>query len=346
VKLQRRQIAKRRQAEGVLGERWDPLAQEGTAGAAPYSYFERALGAWIEQTARPLGWLGVNAGARLDFDERFGTHLSPRLAVNGGLWEGGAVKAIYSEAFRTPSAFERYYADPMSFIAAKDLQPEVVRSVELAVEQRFGAQRLLLSLFRSWWSGMVVYEGLSEEEIASAIARGELDPSVTEAFTYKNVSQIDNYGLNLGLDGSVLDRRLRYGVGLTLAKAAMIEDEVESRLQGAAQVFGNAHASYDLGGSLPVLALAGRFTGTRPVVDATFENVDDAPAILELRASATGDVPRATGLSYRVSFDYNPTHCGPYAVGPVDSPVEGYTEQQLNPQPEYMLLVGLQYTLR
>jgi len=52
----------------------------------------------------------LNAGARLDIDERFGSHfsaarrarLAPRDAVE-------RAKLMYAEAFRAPTAFDIYY---------------------------------------------------------------------------------------------------------------------------------------------------------------------------------------------------------------------------------------------
>ena len=143
-------------------------------GTLSYEHLEAALGAYTQLTARPLSWLNLNAGARLDADERFGTHLSPRVAAVFSPWKGGAIKVLYSEAFRAPTAFERYYSDPMGTIAAPDLRPEIVRSVEGSVEQRLGTHRLLVGGFGSFWQDLVLMDSATPDEIAAAQARGEL----------------------------------------------------------------------------------------------------------------------------------------------------------------------------
>ncbi|HMJ10000.1 MAG TPA: TonB-dependent receptor, partial [Polyangiaceae bacterium] len=56
---------------------------------------------YVQQTYRPTRWLDLNAGARLDIDERFSSIVSPRGAVALTPFESTTVKAIYSQAFRS-----------------------------------------------------------------------------------------------------------------------------------------------------------------------------------------------------------------------------------------------------
>src|SRR5262249_43859890 len=71
-----------------------------------FSATEKLVGAYLQQTWTPIPLLAFNAGARLDLDERFAKQISPRVAASLRPWEGGTIKAIYSEAFRSPSYFE------------------------------------------------------------------------------------------------------------------------------------------------------------------------------------------------------------------------------------------------
>jgi len=125
--------------------------QDNLTGISPgkigvYSPTEKALAAYVQQTF----WLGhvaaLNGGARVDVDDRFGSHLSPRAAPSILPWRGGTLKLMYSSAFRAPTAFDIYYHDPTSQVAGgKGLKPESVRSVEASFEQRFGAKTLQLA---------------------------------------------------------------------------------------------------------------------------------------------------------------------------------------------------------
>ena len=100
---------------------------------------EYALAFYAQQTWRPVRWLGLNAGARLDDDQRFSGRgsLPARRRLKLTTWKGGTFKVIYSEAFRTPTSYETNYADGLTEIAALNLKPETVRSAEASIEHRF-----------------------------------------------------------------------------------------------------------------------------------------------------------------------------------------------------------------
>jgi outer membrane receptor for ferrienterochelin and colicins len=310
--------------------------QDGTTGdstvVAPYDESGSTLGAYVQQTLRPATWLSLNAGLRLDDDYQLGAHLSPRVAAVVPAWPGGTVKAIYSEAFRAPTFYERYYADGLSWIAAPDLKPETVRSIEGVVEQRLGANRLRVGLFQSWWNDLVLQVAATPEQIAAAQAAGTLPPGATEAQTYANASRVDSYGVNADWEGSGLHQRLRYGAGVTLAHSRQVSAGESTLLPAAAQAFGNVRASYQLGGRLPVLGLAARFVEPRPVSGSSDSPVPDAKRQVELRGAVTG--PISGGLSYRLSAGWALTDSSAYAVGP---------DGRYLPLPRFQVLAGLRY---
>lgn len=79
----------------------------------------------------------VHLGGRLDDFSTFGHTVSPRAAL---IWSPGkatTVKYIVGQAFRTPNAYEEYYADGITVTTGpRPLVPEHILSNELAVEQR------------------------------------------------------------------------------------------------------------------------------------------------------------------------------------------------------------------
>jgi outer membrane receptor protein involved in Fe transport len=309
-----------------------------------YQRLEGALGAYVQQIIHPWPWLTANAGARLDLDQRFGYHVSPRGAVSVSPWPQGTVKIIYAEAFRAPTGYELLYSDFSEQPPAPDLESEGVRSVEAAIEQRLGAQRFMVGAFRSWWLDMVSTVDLTAEEIAAAQARGDLDPSATEAYQYRNLAAVDSYGLHAAFDGGVRRWGLSYGIGATLARARQdLGDGEPLRLAAAAQLFGNARVAWAMGDDLPVLALAARHAGRRPVVDSEFDPTPFAPAQTELRATVSGPLPWLSGLSYRLSANYAFAGRGAYAIGPLVEPTADYARQELVPQRQIEVAVGLQY---
>jgi outer membrane receptor for ferrienterochelin and colicins len=282
---------------------------------------DKVFGAYLQQTWVPARWLNLNAGARLDYDQRFGSRVSPRFAASAPLWEGGTLKGIYSEAFRAPSWQESASALETQ-IPADNLRPETVRSVEGAVDQRLGSHRLLFGVFRSWWRDLVELHQLSAQEIHDAQLAGWLPlfPSLAPT-QYRNVSAIDNYGFNAGYEGTL--GGFRYGLNGTGAIARRGEMGIaDSPLVVAPQLFGNARIAYDFGDQLPTVALAGHYQGRRPGSRAfAFSPPPYAPALVELRLTVTGPVPGLKGLTYRASANYAFAEKGPYVIGPSQSQI-------------------------
>jgi outer membrane receptor for ferrienterochelin and colicins len=316
---------------------YDDAAEGLSTTPSSYDKDDTVVGAYLQQTARPASFLSLNAGLRLDHDPEFGSHLSPRVAAVVPAWPGGTVKAIYSTAFRAPSFYERFYSDATEQLGAPNLKPETVESLEGVVEQKLGADRVRLSVFSSWWDDLVVTVPASPTAVQTAMASGQLSAGAMNVLQYENASRVDSYGLNLDLEGSALLQKLRYGAGLTLADTS----SDGGNLAAAAQVFGNARVAYDLGGSLPVLALAARVEGPRPVSGTEFTPVPYAPTHVELRGTVSG--PLSGGLSYRLSASVARYDTSAYAVGPLDEQSATYTSQTLLLLPRYQVLLGLRY---
>jgi len=310
---------------------------------------------YLQQTFQLSSWLGLNGGARVDHDPRFTSVLSPRLAATSSVWEGGTLKVAYAEAFRGPTLFESEGAvngDPLNrLLSAPPLRPERVRSVEGSMEQKFGANRFLFGVYRSWWTNMVEQYFLSLPEKNQLVATGQLD--LTYGFSpvsqYRNIASIDNFGFNASWEG-ILSGRLRYGINATGAIAERIDDATgHSRpLTVAPHFYGNTRLAYDLDGGLPTLALAAQFSGSRiadRAFDGDFTSFPVAPPQLQLRATASGAVPFVKGLSYRASANYAFAERGPYVVGPVQQFIGYARSAELVPVDRFRVTVGLEYVI-
>jgi outer membrane receptor protein involved in Fe transport len=311
------------------------------------------LGPYLQQTWQPFTWLSMNAGARLDLDERFGQRLSPRGALGVQPWRGGTLKAIYSEAFRTPSWEESEWTSPRH-LRAGNLSPETVRSVETSVDQKLGVHHLLFGVFRSWWNEVVELHVLSNDEILDAQRRGELSFGSRVGSQFRNVSSIENYGFNAGYDGTLADGTFRYAANVTGAIARRAgAGEVEEPLAVAPQLFGNVRMSYSLPGQWPTVAVATHYLAKRPAdraFDAGFVPPPFAPPQLEVRGTLSGPLPGVSGLSYRASANYAFASHGAYVIGPLQSAqslqivgVTGTQRPELNPVDVFRVTLGLQY---
>ncbi|HYD42533.1 MAG TPA: TonB-dependent receptor [Anaeromyxobacter sp.] len=296
--------------------------------------------AYLQQTLH-LRRFSANAGVRFDHDPALGSHLSPRAALVVPAWRGGTVKAIYSEAFRAPSFYERFYSDPTEQLQAEDLRPETVRSLEAIVEQRLGAQRFRLGGFRTWWRDLVLTVPATDAQVAEAIDDGRLIPGATGVYLYANASRVESWGVNADWEGTGHGQRLRYGASITAARARAVDESGEAKLPAAAQLFGNARVSYDLGGRLPTLALAVRAVASRPVAGTDYDPPPTAPGVVQARVAVSG--PAGHGLSYRLALDWASADRTAYAVGPDRSPENGLGRQPLQPMATFRAMAGLRW---
>jgi len=297
----------------------------------------------------------------MDVYEGFGAQFSPRAALSVKPWDKGTLKAVYSQAFRAPTAYEQLDTDGVTHVANVGLKPEIVQSVEGSFEQRFGQNRIMVGAFTSWWQNLIQNSDLSQAQLDQVIAQGLLPAGTPSATQYQNVASLNNYGFNARFEGSALHRDLRYAINVTGAYTRFDANDGTGPqlLTVAPQLFGNARISYDLPGDAPIIAVAASLVGKRPADKAANYSSDSttgavtnwavapwAPTQLDLRFTVSGPVPKVKGLSYRLIADYAVSQRGPYVVGPVTTPYSPNTYAQLVPVDQFRATVGLQYDIR
>lgn len=277
-----------------------------------YMKDEKAAAAYLQQTFWVTRWAALNAGARVDIDDRFGGALSPRAALAVLPWQGGTLKAIYSEAFRAPTAFDIYYNDPSTQApGGSGLRPEKVRSAEAMLEQRLGTQTLHLGVFRSWWEDLLLLSPLTAEQVQANVDANWLQPGLEDAYQVQNVSRVNSIGFDFGFEGSAASGKLHYGVNVTEAIGRREEPGQSAQLLLLApQIFGNARITYDFPHGWPTVALAARWVGRRPTdmyapPGSEQANPSFAAPSAEGRLTLSGAMPGVGGLSYRLTANYN-----------------------------------------
>ncbi len=302
---------------------------------------------FLEHLVRPLATLDLNLGARYDADERFGSQLSPRAAAVWSAWPDASWKVIYASAFRAPSAYELYYADPLVEPPAPNLGAETTRTVEASFEQRLGAHRVFVGVFRSWWDDLVSLQTLTPEETQAHIDSGALNPQTVDAVQYRNIGGVNNYGINAAYGLAFLNRSLRFDVSVTAARSTMHgTGGSDGDLTVSPQVFGNARASYDLPDDLPTLGLAMTFRG-RQLADRYYDGGFSDPPVAkgswELRGTVSGPLLHQPTINYRVSTTYNRARVAPYAIGAVQYAWDETTRTDLQPVNRLYGFAGLEY---
>lgn len=289
----------------------------------------------------------LNGGARVDSDPRFKPVVTPRVAASWNPWPGGTLKSSYSTAFRAPSWDETDNSTARR-IKADDLRAEKVQSVDVNLEHHIGTHRLILGGFYSHWDNLVELIPLSDAEAVRAIRDGRTKVPFTPGIQltqYRNTSGVTNYGLNTGFEGSLHSGFFLYGFSLTGALAERRTNDGTTRLPVAPRIFGNARMAFVLGRDLPTLALATHFMGARPadLSNGQFSPDPFARSQVELRLTASGEVPFVKSLSYRAMANYAVADRGPYVVGPVTSAIASQTTPMLVPVDRFRTTVGLQY---
>jgi outer membrane receptor for ferrienterochelin and colicins len=301
---------------------------------------------YVQQTWSPRRWLDMNVGARLDIDARFSPVLSPRGALALTPFEKTTFRAVYSEAFRAPTWSEtdlaNYHVAP-----SDDVKPEKVRSIEGSIQQRFGTQRILFGVFRTWWDNLVVAHALSGTEMEELQRRGLLPITATGLVQFRNEATIENYGWNAAWDGTLAEGRLTYGATATAAYTRRSGAEAGDQLLPASpQFFGNARLAYVFGGYVPTPALAAYYVGRRlgdRGLDPDFRPRPYAARLAEFRFTLSGVLPAVSGLSYRLSAAYTTAAESAYVVGPTPGFVFTEGPASFAPVDQFRVFVGLRY---
>jgi outer membrane receptor protein involved in Fe transport len=272
---------------------------------------------YVEQTYSPTSWLDLNAGARIDVDDRYSPVVSPRGAIGIRPLEKTTFKVIYSQAFRAPTPSETSLVD-YTIAPSPGLGSETVRSLEASIEQRFATQRVVFGVFRSWWESLVELQSVDINELNYLQTTRQEPLVVGSLLQFQNVATIDNYGWNGGWEGSLADRRLRYGLNATGAFTQLHQGGQAVHPIIAPQVFGNAHVGYWFGHSLPAATLAVYGMGPRPLdrTSTSGATLPDAPALADLRLALSGRVPSVRAVGYSLTADYTTASTGPYMAGP------------------------------
>jgi outer membrane receptor for ferrienterochelin and colicins len=160
---------------------------------------ERNAGVYAQAELALLTNLLVNAGVRYDHYSSFGDTVNPRAGLIYSPWTNTALKLLYGQAFRAPSAYERFYISPGSSKANPDLEPETIDTYEIVLEQQLPAH------LRFTASGYY-YE---IENLASQVV--DLNDGLP---VYQNTEEVRAQGLELELAG-----RWAHGVSARLSYA-------------------------------------------------------------------------------------------------------------------------------
>jgi outer membrane receptor for ferrienterochelin and colicins len=123
-----------------------PTFDNGPGNPAGVPDSEAIYSAYAGDDWRISPWLLLDAAVRIDdYADSFGAVVNPRLALIAQPYAAGTSKLIFGRAFRAPGIYERFFNDGgASQIAAQDLQPERVTTLEVEHTHQVGDEVSLL----------------------------------------------------------------------------------------------------------------------------------------------------------------------------------------------------------
>lgn len=341
----------------------DALTHEGPlAQRLPYASRVTVLGAvYAQQIIRPLEWLTINVGARLDADSLFGARLSPRGAVVVTPVDGTTIRASYSEAFRAPTAYELTEIDPTYRLPPRSLRPEVVRNVELEWQQRIEWLSFSARGFAAFYEDLIDFESVPVAEAQAAIDRGDLVSSADPESigTRTNLGAYRSLGGTFAVTARPIDG-LEIAASFTIAHNRLVVtdaatgDSREDPVIWLPDWYGNARVSYQFARDGASIALAALVAAPRiPYLQAslidpvTMEYLTFGPELgpqLDLRATFLSPIDPIPGLQLRVALGYsvNPRVPSLYSDALAGTPGPTAYYPQVG---STFGLVGLSYTL-
>lgn len=94
-------------------------------------YHDHIFSSFVQTEYTPLHWLKLVGGLRYNKNKTIKKDFSPRLAAIVNLNDQWTLKALYGEAFRSPSGGEQFVNTPGVFESDDNIKPETIRTSEL-----------------------------------------------------------------------------------------------------------------------------------------------------------------------------------------------------------------------
>jgi outer membrane receptor for ferrienterochelin and colicins len=289
------------------------------------------------------GFGTLNVGIRGDVGV-LGAAISPRAAYSKSFWKDGTLKFIFSTGFRTPALVERYLEIENFLTSNPDIKPERVYSAEIDLAQRLGRQKLQVSLFSSYWSGLISIRGVNVGGVSLS--------------QFANQRNVLSAGVNVGLQGEQgpfdWGLSLNYAPGRRRLPASIMQSTdqelADARVNretldrygwqamgavfipvdGMPDFYGTGHLSWSLGENLPRLSVAANLNSPRLRIGYAnngdlldLRNADGAsvPWTIDVRGAAEMRASDRVGLRLVVTGRSLATVANPPRVGDGTGPI-------------------------
>ncbi|MBR0274265.1 MAG: TonB-dependent receptor [Bacteroidaceae bacterium] len=259
----------------------------------------------------PLKWLNITGGLRLDHNQQFGLHLTPKLSAMVSLGDF-KLRASWSQGFKSPTPKEQHYryvremGGTRLFLGNTDLKPQTSNYFSLNGEYTMSKVSVSVTGYYNKVKDMINLLTIPAREAPAELIL-QYDPAFVRQ--YRNLEDAYTYGVDVTLKWNIT-REIAIGGGYSYLEAqGRVYDEETAQLReltidGTAHHKGNFFATwrhlfkdvYRLG-----IGLYGRASSTR-----YYENFGNGKAYHIWRLNTTHDFEgralRSCGLTLRAEL--------------------------------------------
>lgn len=173
------------------------------------------ISAYGQHDTKIAGGLSGTAGLRYDYNEDFGSHLTPKAALLYKV-DGWTFRANYAMGFRAPGLDELYYhyfsdktsGHPLVTFGNKDLKPENSNYIGITAGYSNRIVSVEVTGFANYVNDMIVKQAYNIDDAAKEMLKAQFPDEITDAsfntlFTYNRYINSDKgivRGVNAGLN--------------------------------------------------------------------------------------------------------------------------------------------------
>ena len=243
----------------------------------------------------PLRWLNVTAGLRMDHNQQFGLHLTPKLSAMASLGDV-KLRASWAQGFKSPTPKEQHYRYVRDmggirlYLGNTDLKPQTSNYVSLNVEYTISKISVSATGYYNKVDQMINLVTIPSSQAPGALIL-QYDPAFVRQ--YQNLEDAYTAGVDVNVKWNIT-REIAVGGSYSFLQAhgSVYDEETEQLhdivIDGTAYHKGNLFATwrhlfrkgYRLG-----IGLYGRASSTR-----FYENYGNGKAFHIWRLSTTHDI--------------------------------------------------------
>jgi outer membrane receptor for ferrienterochelin and colicins len=189
----------------IFGGEWKNDFLNATSGDVDNHVYN--LSAYAQHDTKLLDNMSVTAGVRYDYNEAFGNHVSPKVAL---LYRPGAFsfRANYALGFRAPGMDELYYhyyksnmrGKPVVTFGNKDLNPETSNYVSLSAGYGNSLFSIDVTGYLNYVNNMIIKDVVEIDEAAKQMLLASFPDDLTEA----SFTKMTTYNRYLNSDKGII----------------------------------------------------------------------------------------------------------------------------------------------